>query len=84
MGVLAIGLGLFSGLTLITLARQRRRQPGSATPAPAPAPELVPWPAPLPLGLPDIERLQELLGGVAVVGAALVGLLMPQEVLWPG
>jgi multicomponent Na+:H+ antiporter subunit D len=88
LGVLAIGVGLYSGIALITIARQRRRHQSSAAPADpaagmAPA-EPLPWPAPLPLRLPDLERLQELLGGVAVVGAALVGLLMPQEVLWPG
>ncbi|SBO42133.1 proton-conducting transporter membrane subunit [Cyanobium sp. NIES-981] len=77
LGVLAFGLGLFSGLTLIALGLQRRRLPAS-DPLP------VPWPAPLPLPLPDLERLQELLGGLAVVGAVLVGLLMPREVLWPG
>jgi multicomponent Na+:H+ antiporter subunit D len=78
VGVVAIGLGLFSGLTLISLARQRSRLPRAATA------ETLPWPPPLPLRLPDLERIQELLGGVVVVGAALVGLLMPQEVLWPG
>ncbi|QNI70282.1 proton-conducting transporter membrane subunit [Cyanobium sp. NS01] len=77
LGVIAAGAAVHGGLSLMAQALRRRRQA-----ALAPAPGLDPPPLPLPL--PDMERLQELLGGIAVVGAALVAALMPREALWPG
>ncbi|MBE9172751.1 proton-conducting membrane transporter [Cyanobium sp. LEGE 06143] len=83
LAVIAAGVGVHAGLSLVAQALRRRRQ-ATASPAPDLAPGPVLDPPPLPLPLPDLERLQELLGGIAVVGAALVAALMPREALWPG